>query len=229
MTTSEGNGAVALPREPERFLVFAASLRAASLNAQLAKLVAQSITQHGGTVDLASMQEFDAPSYDQDDQDGGGFPPGVEAFRRRLEANDAFVVVSPEYNSSMPGLLKNAIDWVSRYRPQPFNERHGLLLSASPSMVGGNRGLWAVRIPLEHLGACVFPDIFSLAQAHKALTPDGMLANAQLAERFEHTIVSFMNLVEAAKHYPCVKKAWYEYLGEHPDPAVDRVDEPALA
>ena len=47
----------------------------------------------------------------------------------------------------MPGALKNAIDWVSRSRchPQPFNERHGLLLSASPSMVGGNRGLWAYR------------------------------------------------------------------------------------
>src|SRR5712692_10654630 len=106
MTTSEGNGAVALPREPERFLVFAASLRAASLNVQLAKLTAQSITHHGGTVDLASMHEFDVPSYDQDDQEGGGFPPAAEVFRRRLEANDAFVIVSPEYNSSMPGLLK---------------------------------------------------------------------------------------------------------------------------
>ena len=47
-----------------------------------------------------------------------------------------FVVASPEYNASMPGVLKNAIDWVSRYQPQPFNERHGLLMSASPSMDG---------------------------------------------------------------------------------------------
>ena len=229
MTISQGNTTAELPREPERLLVFAASLRVASLNVQLAKLVAQTITQHGGTVDMASMHEFDVPSYDQDDQDAEGFPPGAEAFRRRIEANDAFVIVSPEYNASMPGLLKNAVDWVSRYRPQPFNERHGLLLSASPSMVGGNRGLWAIRVPLEHLGARVFPDMFSLAQAHKAFTSDGKFANAQLAERFERTIVSFMDLVEAAKHYPCVKKAWYEYLGEHPDPAIDRVDEPVAA
>lgn len=91
--------------------------------------------------------------------------------RRRLEANDAFVIVSPEYNSSMPGVLKNAIDWTSRHKPQPFNGRHALLLSASPSIVGGNRGLWALRIPLEHLGARVYPDMFSLAQAHEAFKP----------------------------------------------------------
>ena len=211
-------------REPVRFLVFAASLRAASINAQLAKLAARSIVQHGGVVDVASMSDFDAPSYDEDNQNGHGFPPGAEELRRRLEANDAFVIASPEYNSSMPGLLKNAIDWVSRYRPQPFNERHALLLSASPSMVGGNRGLWAVRVPLEHLGARVFPDMFSLAQAHKAFNPDGAIANTQLAERFEQTIAAFMDLVEAAKHYPCVKKAWFEFLGEQPEPVTARTE-----
>ena len=70
--------------------------------------------------------------------------------------------------------------------PQPFNAKQGMLLSASPSMVGGNRGLWALRVPLEHLG--------------------------------------FLDLVEAAKHYPCAKKAWIEFLGEHPNPAADRVE-----
>jgi NAD(P)H-dependent FMN reductase len=211
-------------REPVRFLVFSASLRTASLNSQLARLAAKLIEQHGGNVDMAEMPEFDAPSYDQDLQDAQGFPPGAEAFHRRLEANDAFVIASPEYNSSIPGVLKNAIDWVSRYRPQPFNERHGLLLSASPSMAGGNRGLWSLRIPLEHLGARVFPDMFSLAQAHKAFNLQGGIANPQLAERFERTITAFMDLAEAAKHYPCVKKAWFEYLGEPPEPETARAE-----
>ncbi|MDQ3930935.1 MAG: NAD(P)H-dependent oxidoreductase, partial [Chloroflexota bacterium] len=201
-------------REPVRFLVFSASLRDGSLNSQLAKLAASIIERHGGTVDLAAMSDFDAPSYDQDTQDGDGFPPGAEEFHRRLAGADAFVIASPEYNASMPGVLKNAIDWVSRYRPQPLNERHGLLLSASPSMVGGNRGLWALRVPLEHLGARVFPDMFSLAQAHKAFDSEGDIASTQLKERFERTLVAFMDLVEAAKHYPCAKKAWFEYLGE---------------
>ena len=90
----------------------------------------------------------------------------------------------------MPGVLKNLIDWVSRSRPQPFHERHGLLLSASPSMVGGNRGLWALRVPLEHLGARIFPDMFSLAQAHQAFDDDGRIADPQLQERFDGTIAA---------------------------------------
>ena len=211
-------------REPVRFLVFSASLRKASLNTHLAKLAADVIEHHGGQVDVASMSDFDVPSYDQDTQDEEGFPPGAEEFRRRLLANDAFVISSPEYNASIPGLLKNAIDWVSRYRPQPFNERHSLLLSASPSMVGGNRGLWSLRVPLEHLGSRVFPDMFSLAQAHKILDHDGRISSPQLTERFERTIAAFMDLVEAARHYPCAKKAWFEYLGEQPEEATARAE-----
>lgn len=211
------------PRERVRYLVFSASLREDSLNTKLARLAAATIEANGGEVDLASMREFDSPSYDADVQGNDGFPAGAEMLRLRLEANDAFVVAAPEYNNSMPGALKNAIDWVSRYHPQPFNERHALLLSASPSMVGGNRGLWALRVPFEHLGARVYPDMFSLAQAHNALTEEGRIANAQLQERFDTNIANFMDLVEAAKHYPCVKRAWVEYLGEHPDPVIDRV------
>ncbi|HSR41045.1 MAG TPA: NAD(P)H-dependent oxidoreductase [Longimicrobiales bacterium] len=211
-------------REPVRFLVFAASLRAGSLNSRLAELAAEVVEAHGGTADRASMAEFDCPSYSQDTQQGEGFPPGAEELRRRLEANDAFVIASPEYNFSMPGALKNAVDWVSRYRPQPFNERHGLLVSASPSMVGGNRGLWSLRVPLEHLGARVYPDMFSLARAHEAFDEEGEIASESLADRFERTVTGFMDLVEAAKHYPCAKKAWFEFLGEEPDPAIDRAE-----
>ena len=213
-----------MPREQVRFLVLSASLRAESLNTRLAALAGRLIAMHDGTVDRANMAEFDCPSYDQDDQDTGGLPPGALEFCRRLEASDAFVVASPEYNASMPGLLKNAIDWASRHRPQPFNARHGLLMSASPSMMGGNRGLWALRVPLEHLGARIYPDMYSLATAHEAFTAEGDIASAPLAERFERTIVGFMDLVEAAKHYPCAKKAWIEFLGARPDPAIDRVE-----
>ena len=211
-------------REPVRVLVFSASLRAESLNSRLARLAAATVEANGGDVDLASMAEFDAPSYDGDVQVSDGFPAGAEEFRRRLELADAFVVASPEYNASIPGALKNAIDWVSRFRPQPFNELHGLLVSASPSMVGGNRGLWALRIPFEHLGARLYPDMFSLAQAHKAFDSEGRIANEQLQERFEANVANFMDLVEASKHYPCIKRAWVEYLGEHPDPVLDRVE-----
>jgi chromate reductase len=211
-------------QRPEvRFLVLPASLRAESLHTRLAELAARSIEAQGGIVDLARMSEFDCASYNADDEDRIGFPPAAEEMNRRLAACDAFVMASPEYNASLPGVLKNAIDWVSRFDPQPFNERHGLLLSASPSMVGGNRGLWALRIPLEHLGARVYPDMFSLAQAHKAFDDEGRIADPRLQERFDTNITNFMDLVEASKHYPCVKRAWVEYLGERPEPAFDRV------
>src|SRR5918996_6197007 len=118
------------------------------------------------------------------------------------------MIASPEYNASMPGVLKNLIDWTSRIRPQPFNGKQGFLLSASPSMAGGNRGLWSLRIPLEHLGARVYPDMFSLAQAHQAFDADGGLANDLLRKRFDDTIGCFLELVEAAKHYPALKKQW---------------------
>jgi chromate reductase len=221
MSGSPGTQLTNKLQEPVRFLVFSASLRDASLNSRLANLAARVIERHGAKPDVAAMSEFDVPLYNQDLQDAG-FPPGADELHRRLKANDAFVIASPEYNASMPGLLKNAIDWVSRYRPQPFNERHGLLLSASPSMVGGNRGLWALRVPLEHLGARVFPDMFSLAQAHNAFDSDGGIANEQLSRRFERTIKSFMDLVEAARNYPCAKKAWYEFLGEETNAVTDR-------
>jgi hypothetical protein len=66
--------------------------------------------------------------------------------------------------------------------------------------------------------------MFSLATAHKAFTPIGTIADEKLGARFEANIISFLSLVEAAKHYPCIKKAWVEFLGEQPDPVTERVE-----
>ncbi len=206
-----------------KVLVFAASLRGESLNKKLATLAASAVDKYGATVDLASMRDFDVPLYDGDVEAAGGIPRGAQELRARLLANDAFIISSPEYNASMPGTIKNLIDWASRFRPQPFDGRHGMLVSASPSLAGGNRGLWALRMPLEHLGARVFPDMFSLAMAHKAFEGDD-LADPKLRMRFEKSVQAFLSLAEAARHYPCIKKAWVEFLGEPPGAGADRVD-----
>ena len=63
--------------------------------------------------------------------------------------------------------------------------------------------------------------MFSLAQAHLAFDDGGQLASASLRDRFEANIVNFMNLAEASKHYPCIKGAWIEFLGERSDPTLD--------
>ncbi len=210
-----------------RVLVFSASLRRSSINDRLATLAEAAVEAAGGTVDRAYMVDFDTPSYDADVETEFGFPTGAEELQRRLLGSDAFIIASPEYNASMPGVLKNTIDWTSRFSPQPFKDRHALLMSASPSMVGGNRGLWALRVPLEHLGSRVYPDMFSLAQAHKAFGDDGRIADAKLQKWFDETVACFLELVEAAKQYPRVKTQWVEFLGEHPDAATERVQDAA--
>ena len=207
-----------------RVLLFAASLRKDSLNARLAQIVRRILEGRSVEVDYAMMRDFDCPSYDQDEENAQGIPPGAQRFRERLLESDAFLIAAPEYNGSMPGVLKNAVDWVSRFRPQPFNGKQAFLISASPSMAGGNRGLWALRVPLEHLGTRVYPDMFSLAQAHDALDAEGNLANPRLQERLAGTLGCFIDLVEAAKHYPALKKDWVEFLGENPGDATDRVE-----
>ncbi len=81
-------------------------------------------------------------------------------------------------------------------------------------------------MPLKHPGTRVFPDMFSLSMAHKAFAGDE-IADTQLRTRFETNVHAYFSLAEAAKHYPCMKKAWVEFLGEPPGVGVDRVDVPA--
>ncbi|MGW1767158.1 NADPH-dependent FMN reductase [Streptomyces sp. NPDC002073] len=206
--TSDGGGG------PLRVLVLAGSSRAGSVNARLAGLVAAQVERSGATVDLARLREFEMPTYDGDAEADEGPPAGAALLRERLLAAQALVIASPEYNASVPGVLKNAVDWVSRFRPQPFKDKQTLLVSASPSMVGGNRGLWALRVPLEHLGARVYPDMFSLAMAHAAFGEDGGLTDAGLRERLAATVDSFLALAEADTRYLCLQRRWYEFLGD---------------
>jgi chromate reductase, NAD(P)H dehydrogenase (quinone) len=212
------------PRQPVHIFVLSGSLRRDSFNERLARLAALVIREKGATAELAGMRDFDSPSYDFDREQEAGVPEPVTRFCARLDAANALVIASPEYNASVPGVLKNLIDWASRVRPQPFNGKQCLLVSASPSMAGGNRGLWSLRVPLEHLGSRVYPDMFSLAQAHEAFAPSGSIANDLLQKRFADTIGCFLDLVEAATHYRTLKKQWVEFLGEKPDNATDRVE-----
>ena len=156
-------------RRDVRFLVFSGSLRKrVSERSACGRLPPRRSPGSAARQTGPCIADFDSPLYDYDVEAEAGVPLGVVSFAERLKGADGFIVASPEYNASMPGVVKNLIDWASRLRPQPFNGKQALLMSASPSMVGGNRGLWSLRIPLEHLGMRVYPDMFSLAQAHKA-------------------------------------------------------------
>ena len=163
-----------------KILAFSASLRRGSLNGRLIALAVAAARRAGAEVDLADFHEFAMPSYDADVH-AAGMPSGAEAFARRVESAQGLLISSPEYNYSMPGHLKNAIDWISRRRPNPLRGRSALLLSASNSPAGGIRGFWQLRIPLEGNGVFVFPDMFWLSAAESAFTAGGSLRGPEAA------------------------------------------------
>lgn len=187
-----------LPCEDERMnvLVLGASLRARSYNVALAALAARQLSKDGAEVDVAVFRDFDAPLYNQDVLDASGFPAGVVRLSSRLRAADAFVIASPEYTFSVPGPLKNLIDWSSQEHPIAWAGKPGLLLSASVSSVGGQRGLWALRVPLEALGAHLYPEMFSLPNADERLDDLGELRDQEYARKLGELVRGFARFAD---------------------------------
>lgn len=180
-----------------RTLAFSASHRKGSLNHKLIALAAAIATREGFEVDLADMKEFDMPVYDGDIESHAGLPPGVKALTERIRNVDAILIATPEYNYSIAAPLKNAIDWVSRARPIPWRGKSVYLMSASPSPMGGIRGLWHTRVPLEGCGALVFPDMFALPHANKAFDEHGAFVDDATEARLEKELIGFLRLAEA--------------------------------
>ncbi len=172
--------------------LMAASLRAESVNKKLTNLC-HKILSSTHQVDYANMSEFDAPLYNMDIQNGPGIPASINDFAKRIKQAQKIIISSPEYNFSTPGVLKNLIDWVSRIEPMPWKNVEILLMSASPGMVGGNRGLWHTRVPLEACGSFVYPEMFSLADAYTAFDQDGNLVDKKLQSRLEQLLNDFIN------------------------------------
>ena len=184
---------------PIKLIAFAASLRRDSLNRRLLAQAALAARAAGATVEVHDFRDFIFPAYDADLQVAEGIPDAVQHLGRLVTAADGLLLASPEYNYSMPGNLKNTIDWLSRIRPHVVHSRWALLLSASNGRVGGNRGLWQLRIPLEAMGMMVFPDMFSLALAGEAFAEDGALRDPALQERLSSVLTAFCGAVQRAR------------------------------
>lgn len=167
------------------------------MNRRLIELASRIAREAGAEVDEADFGDFDIPLYDGDLQAEAGMPTGVQALIDRVNAADALMIGCPEYNYSVSGVLKNAIDWVSRARPMPWRGKSVYLMAASPSPMGGIRGLWQTRIPLEGCGALVFPDMFALAHAATAFDANGRLRDQKLEERLICEVIGFVRLSEA--------------------------------
>jgi chromate reductase len=185
-----------------RLLAFAASLRRGSWNRRLIALAATAAERGGAVVDLADFHDFDVPLFDGDVLVASGVPPGAQELARRVTAADGMMISAPEYNYSLPGTLKNLIDWLSRIRPVPIRGKSAMLLSASTSQVGGIRGLWQLRIPLEGLGMIVSPDMYALPWAEKAFEEDGRLKEPERQVRLEEMIEGYLALTRKVSAAP---------------------------
>lgn len=128
--------------DPVRILGFSGSLRAGSLNAALLRAAGELLPE-GAVLEWADWRELQV--YDQDLESGGQAPPSVVRLREQVAAAHAVLFATPEYNYSVPGGLKNAIDWVSRARPQPFDGKPAALMGASMGLLGTARAQYHLR------------------------------------------------------------------------------------
>ena len=157
-----------------KILVIPGSLRTGSHNARLAAAAAYQFVQARAEVTRISLADFPLPIYDGDLQSKSGVPKNAINLKRMIGAHHGVLMVTPEYNSSVPPLVKNAIDWVTRVqdtqesRGQVFRGRTFAIAAASEGRLGGSRALAALRLILSACHAMVIPNQMALSFAGDA-------------------------------------------------------------
>src|SRR5205085_4507846 len=157
-----------------KILVIPGSLRTGSHNAKLAAAVAYEVAQRSVDVSRISLGDFPLPVYDGDLQNKSGVPKHAVNLKRMIGAHHGVLIVTPEYNSSVPPLVKNTIDWVTRVqdahetRGQVFREKPFAIAAASEGRLGGTRALAALRLILTACHATVIPNQLALSFAGQA-------------------------------------------------------------
>jgi chromate reductase len=166
-----------------KILAFAGSTRTDSWNKKLIKIAVQGARGAGAQVTLIDLRDFPMPLFEED-LEAKGLPESAKGFKRLMLDHSGLLISSPEYNSSVSGVLKNAIDWASRSGPGEaplgaFVGKVAGLVAASPGVLGGLRGLIHLRAILGNIKVLVLPDQVAVSKAHEAFTPEGMLRDAK--------------------------------------------------
>jgi NAD(P)H-dependent FMN reductase len=187
-----------------KLLAFGAALRKGSYNQKLAAAAAARALAKNPKleVELVEFRQFEIPLYDGDLEDAAGNPAGSRKLAEKIAAVDALILSAPEYNGGVSGVLKNALDWISREDVNPFDGKPVLLLGASPGSFGGVRGLWHTRVPLEAMGALVFSEMFGLSRAHQAFDEKDELKDPAMRARLDETIAAFLKFATALACFP---------------------------
>lgn len=170
-----------------RILVFAGSNRAGSLNARLAGALTKVLAGMECEVNRITLRDYEMPLYDGDYESQHGQPEAAYKLARLFHEHDAVVIVSPEYNASIPPLLKNTIDWISRINADsqgklvPCKEKVVAIAAASPGALGGMRGLIHLRAIMANLGCLVIGQQLTVPKADQAFDKDEQLLDARAA------------------------------------------------
>jgi NAD(P)H-dependent FMN reductase len=168
-----------------KILAFAGSTRTESWNKKLIKIAVEGARAAGAEVTLIDLRDFPMPLYDGD-LEAAGFPDNARKLKLLFLDHSGLLISSPEYNSSVSGVLKNSLDWVSRSEPGEaplacFADKVAALLSASTGALGGLRGLVTLRSILGNIKVLVLPDQVAVSKANDAFNPDGTLKDAKQA------------------------------------------------
>ena len=163
-------------------LALAGSTRRDSYNRRLVRIAAAGARRAGAEVVEVDLADYPLPLFDQDYEAAEGMPANAVRLRAMIAEADGLLISSPEYNSSVTGVLKNAIDWASRRaggdgeHVAAFSGKAAAIMSAAPGSLGGLRGLAHLRDILRTLGVLVLPDQKSIGSAGQAFAKDGSLS-----------------------------------------------------
>ena len=158
-----------------RVLGISGSLRKASWNTLLLRS-AQKLAPEGMTIDITEIR--DIPFYDGDIEATTGIPESAVAFREKIRAADALLIASPEYNGSVSGVLKNAIDWASRPPHQPLDGKPIAIFGASPGAFGTIRGQAHLRQIFANVnGLVLVQPVVAVGNASQRLDADANITD----------------------------------------------------
>ncbi len=182
-----------------RILVLPGSIKSTSVNVKLANAAQLKLAHLGADVTRVSLHDYPLPLVNEDHKAEKGIPDNAMKLGRLIANQDGVFIASPEYNSSIPPLLKNTIDWISLISTdgdallKPWRDRYVALGAASPGRLGGIRSLAHLRAVMVDVGAQVISQQVSVANAREAFDEDGVLKDERTAGILERTCASLFN------------------------------------
>lgn len=181
-----------------KIVAFAGSTREGSYNKKLVEQAAGMARQMGASVTVIDLGDYPMPFYNADSEITQGMPSNAKRFRQLMINSDALIIAAPEYNGSIPAILKNVIDWTSRSEDgkssrEAFKGKKFAIMSTSPGGGGGKRGLDHLRSIIESIGGQVVALQVAIPESHKAFNENGDLVNAEMKKQLQQEIQQLLD------------------------------------